>query len=90
MIMHIDMDAFFTSIEQVINPCLKGKPLIVGSRGRKMHTVVCASSYEAKALGIHSGMSSVDVFKICPDLKFISAEQGKYIWTSETLPHQLA
>lgn len=82
MILHIDMDAFFASIEQAVNPRLKGKPLIVGTRERKLHTVVCAASYEAKALGIGSGMSSDEAFKICPELNFVPAEQGKYIWTS--------
>ncbi len=83
MILHIDMDAFFASIEQAINPRLKGKPLIVGSRGNKMRTVVCAASYEAKRLGIHSGMPSKDAFSICPTLEFVAADQAKYIWTSE-------
>jgi len=85
MILHIDMDAFFASIEQAINPKLKGKPLIVGSRQNKMHTVVCAASYEAKALGIDSGMPSADAFRICPNLEFVPAEQSKYIWTSEQI-----
>ncbi|MCX5710517.1 MAG: hypothetical protein NT060_00870 [Candidatus Omnitrophica bacterium] len=85
MILHIDMDAFFASIEQAINPRLKGKPLIVGSRGNKMRTVVCAASYEAKRLGIGSGMSSKEALRICPSLEFVSAEQGKYIWTSEQI-----
>ncbi|MDD3088060.1 MAG: hypothetical protein PHP89_05810 [Candidatus Omnitrophica bacterium] len=85
MILHIDMDAFFASIEQAINPRLKNKPLIVGSRGSKMHTVVCAASYQAKALGIHSGMPSRDAFVICPSLEFVAADQGKYIWTSEQI-----
>ena len=79
------MDAFFASIEQAINPKLKGKPLIVGSRGSKFHTVVCAASYEAKAYGIHSGMPSKEAFQICPNLEFVPAEQGKYIWTSEQI-----
>jgi DNA polymerase-4 len=83
MILHIDMDAFFASIEQAVNPRLKGKPLIVGSRGNKLHTVVCAASYEAKRLGISSGMSTRDALNICPALEFVPAEQGKYIWTSE-------
>ncbi len=82
MILHIDMDAFFASIEQAVNPRLKGKPLIVGSRGNKLHTVVCAASYEAKALGIGSGMPAKEAFQICPDLEFVPAQQGKYIWTS--------
>ena len=85
MILHIDMDAFFASIEQAINPRLKDKPLIVGSRGNKMHTVVCAASYAAKALGIHSGMPSREAFTICPKLEFVTADQAKYIWTSEQI-----
>jgi DNA polymerase-4 len=85
MILHIDMDAFFASIEQAINPRLKDKPLIVGSRGNKMHTVVCAASYAAKALGIHSGMPSREAFARCPDLEFVVADQAKYIWTSEQI-----
>jgi DNA polymerase-4 len=85
MILHIDMDAFFASIEQAINPRLLDKPLIVGSRGSKMHTVVCAASYAAKVLGIHSGMPSRDAFVICPNLEFVTADQAKYIWTSEQI-----
>ncbi|MDP2928070.1 MAG: DNA polymerase IV [Candidatus Omnitrophota bacterium] len=85
MILHVDMDAFFASIEQAINPRLKDKPLIIGSRGNKMHTVVCAASYAAKALGIHSGMSSREAFTICSNLEFVAADQSKYIWTSEQI-----
>ncbi len=85
MILHVDMDAFFASIEQAINPRLKGKPLIVGSRGNKMRTVVCAASYAAKALGICSGMPSRQAFAICPNLEFVAADQAKYIWTSEQI-----
>jgi len=82
MILHVDMDAFFASIEQAINPRLKNKPLIVGARNSKFHTVVCAASYEAKACGIGSGMSSKEAFSICPGLEFVAADQSKYIWTS--------
>ncbi|MFC1804767.1 hypothetical protein ACFLZ3_02945 [Candidatus Omnitrophota bacterium] len=85
MILHIDMDAFFASIEQAVNPRLRGKPLIVGSRGARMHTVVCAASYEAKALGIDSGMPSKEAFRLCPNLEFVPSSQGKYIWTSERI-----
>ena len=85
MILHIDMDAFFASIEQAINPRLKGKPVIVGSRDNKLYTVVCAASYEAKACGIDSGMSTADAFKVCPQLEFVPADQSKYIWTSERI-----
>jgi len=85
MILHIDMDAFFASVEQAINPRLKGKPLIVGSRESKFHTVVCAASYEAKACGIGSGMGSAEAFKLCSNLEFVAANQSKYIWTSEQI-----
>lgn len=83
--MHFDMDAFFASIEQAINPRFKGRPLIVGSRNSKFHTVVCAASYEAKAFGITAGMPSIEAFKLCPKLEFIAADQGKYIWTSQEI-----
>lgn len=85
MILHIDMDAFFASIEQAINPRLKGKPLIVGSRANKLHTVVCAASYEAKAYGIDSGMPTKEALRLCPEARFVPAEQGRYIWTSEKI-----
>jgi len=85
MILHIDMDAFFASIEEAINPRLKGKPLIVGSRGNKMHTVVCAANYAAKALGIHSGMPTKSAYSIYSKLEFVAADQAKYIWTSEQI-----
>jgi DNA polymerase-4 len=79
------MDAFFASIEQAINPRLRGKPLIVGSRKSRMHTVVCAASYEAKAYGIDSGMSTKEAFLLCPQAEFVAADQSKYIWTSEQI-----
>ena len=79
------MDAFFASIEQAVNPRLKGRPLIVGSRANRLHTVVCAASYEAKAYGIDSGMPTKEAFRLCPNAEFVPAEQGKYIWTSEQI-----
>jgi DNA polymerase-4 len=85
MILHVDMDAFFASIEQAINPRLKGKPVIVGSRPNKLYTVVCAASYEAKALGIDSGMPTKEAFRLCPGLEFVAADQSKYIWTSQRI-----
>jgi DNA polymerase IV len=50
-----------------------------------MHTVVCAASYAAKALGIYSGMPSREAFSLCPKLEFVTADQAKYIWTSEQI-----
>ena len=59
-IIHVDMDAFFASIEQRERPHLRGKPVLVGGSPRR-RGVICTCSYEARVFGIHSGMSSVEV-----------------------------
>jgi DNA polymerase-4 len=75
--MHIDLDAFFVSVEQVDNPSLKGKPVVVGGRpeGRG---VVAAVSYEARAFGLHSGMPLVTASRLCPQAIFIQGSFAKY------------
>ncbi|MBI5873316.1 MAG: DNA polymerase IV [Candidatus Omnitrophica bacterium] len=85
MLMHIDMDAFFASVEQQINPALRGKPVIVGSRDNKYHTVVAAASYEAKAYGIKSGMSSYEALKVCPHAEFVACDSAKYTYVSREI-----
>ncbi len=85
IILHIDMDAFFASVEQAANPIYRGKPLLVGSRGRKLNTVVAACSYEAKAFGIHSGMPTKAAFRLCPWADFVTADSAKYIYTSDRI-----
>ncbi|MCD6163318.1 MAG: DNA polymerase IV [candidate division Zixibacteria bacterium] len=81
IILHIDMDAFFASIEQAHHPHLKGKPVIIGgppeSRG-----VVSTCSYEARKYGVHSAMSSAMAKKLCPDGEFIQTSTGKYTHVS--------
>ncbi len=89
VILHIDMDAFFASIEQACQPRLKGKPLIVGSRGRRDNTVVAACSYEAKAFGVQSGMPTFRAFQLCPHALFVPADSAKYLSASRLISGML-
>ncbi|MGE5308081.1 MAG: DNA polymerase Y family protein [Deltaproteobacteria bacterium] len=89
IILHLDMDAFFASIEQAINPALRGRPVIVGSRRKKYYTVVAACSYEAKACGIESGMLSVDAFALCPTAAFVPCDSARYMYTSDRIEQML-
>ena len=78
--MHIDMNAFFASVEQRCNPSLRGKPIaVVGSAER---TVVTTASYEARAFGVKTGMNRYEAKRACPSLIFVVGDNRKYIDTS--------
>lgn len=82
-IIHIDMDAFYASVEQRDNPELRGKPVAVG--GAAARGVVAAASYEARKYGVHSAMPSVTAKRKCPDLIFVKPRFDVYRGVSQQI-----
>ena len=82
-IIHIDMDAFFASVEQYDHPELRGKPLAVGGGGSR--GVVAAASYEARKFGVRSAMSGRLAARLCPDLTFVKPRFERYKEVSERI-----
>jgi DNA polymerase IV len=82
-IIHIDMDAFYASVEQRDNPELRGKPVAVG--GARERGVVAAASYEARKFGVHSAMASVTARRKCPELIFVRPRFDVY----RAISHQI-
>ncbi|PLX65750.1 MAG: DNA polymerase IV [Denitrovibrio sp.] len=83
MILCMDMDAFFASVEQAANPHLRGKPIaVIGARER---TVVVTSSYEARALGVKTGMSKYEAMKACPSVQLVCASNRVYTHVSSEI-----
>ncbi|MDQ1273681.1 MAG: polymerase [Planctomycetota bacterium] len=83
IIMHIDMNAFFASVEQQINPALRGKPIaVIGSNER---TVVTTASYEARAYGIKTGMTKYEAKRLCPHIILVAGDTGRYTDTCRRL-----
>jgi DNA polymerase IV len=75
-IIHVDMDAFYASVEQRDNPELRGKPVIVAWRGKR--SVVCAASYEARKFGVRSAMAASHAERLCPQAVFIPPDFVRY------------
>lgn len=87
MIAHLDLDAFFVSVECLNDPSLKGKPLIVG--GSRERGVVTAASYEARKFGVHSAMPMSRAMQLCPQAVVVKGSRGEYSrfsrWVTEII-----
>jgi len=82
-VLHVDMDAFFASVEALDDPTLAGKAVIVGGEGRR--GVVASCSYEARSFGVRSAMPSVEARRLCPSAVFVAPRHGRYAQVSRQI-----
>nr|WP_169379086.1 DNA polymerase IV [Streptomyces sulphureus] len=87
-ILHLDMDAFYASVEQACKPSLRGKPVVVGGLGPR--GVVATASYEARQFGVHSAMPTAQARRRCPNAAYLNPRFGLYREISQTVMELLA
>ncbi len=88
-IFHLDLDAFFVSVERRLDPSMKGKPVIVGGDPKFGRGVVAACSYEARAFGLHSAMPIRTAYRLCPHGVYIHGSHGEYSYFSKAVKNIL-
>ena len=81
--LHVDLDAFFASVEQLDHPEYRGKPVIVGGLPSDRRSVVSTASYEARKFGVHSAMPTFQALKLCPHGIFVRGRMSRYHEKSE-------
>ncbi len=87
IILHLDMNAFFASVEQQANPALRGKPIaVIGSNAR---TVITTASYEARKFGVKTGMAIWEAKRQCPQIILVVGDNRKYTYTSTRIFHMM-
>ncbi|MFA7421418.1 MAG: hypothetical protein WCZ90_17175, partial [Melioribacteraceae bacterium] len=77
-IFHLDLDAFFVSVERLFDPSLNGKPVILGGDPKKGRGIVTTCSYEARAYGLHSAMPIKTAYRLCPHGIYIRGHHKEY------------
>src|SRR5262245_55827267 len=82
-ILHIDMDAFYASVEQHDDPAIRGKPVVVGARSAR--GVVTAASYEARPFGVHSAMPMALALRRCPQAIVVPPRMDRYVEVSRVV-----
>jgi DNA polymerase-4 len=82
-IVHVDMDAFYASVEQRDDPSLRGRPVVVAWKGKR--SVVCAASYEARRFGVRSAMPAVTAERLCPEAVFLPPDFTRYKAVSQAV-----
>lgn len=88
-IFHLDLDAFFVSVERILDPSLEGKPVIVGANPGYGRGVVAACSYEARKYGLHSAMPIRKAYQLCPHGIYIKGSHGEYSQYSKAVKRVL-
>jgi len=89
-IFHLDLDTFFVSVERILDPLLKGKPVIVGGDPKYGRGVVAACSYEAREYGLHSAMPIRTAYRLCPQGVYIHGSHGEYSRFSKAVKNVLS